>query len=77
MGKFGVDPDTKILLLYTNMWFRPTSTSALDKQSLKENGSARGPLDEATRLKAEASYINYFEYYGDADADAQGTASFN
>lgn len=42
----------------------------------KENG-AQGELDEASRRKAEAQYLNFYEAHFEPAADAQGTADFN
>ncbi|KAK9777032.1 putative Pre-mRNA-processing factor 39 [Seiridium cardinale] len=57
--------------------YGPSSTSILSKPALKENGSMRAPLDDATREKAESTYPMYYEYIAEPDANAQGTASFN
>jgi pre-mRNA-processing factor 39 len=56
--------------------YGPTSLSVLDEHSVKENGAAGPPMDEATRAKAEGRYPNYYEYYGEPEASAQGTAPF-
>ncbi|KAK7970788.1 hypothetical protein PG988_009861 [Apiospora saccharicola] len=57
--------------------FGPQSVSTLDKTGLQENGSVKAPMEDATRQKAESSYPRYYEYFGEADVNAQGTASFN
>lgn len=54
----------------------PASLSVLDKHSIKENGAAGPPMDEASRAKAEGRYPNYYEYYGEPEPSAQGTAPF-
>ena len=63
--------------MYTDKRRSPNSVSTLNQPALKENGMAKAPMDDATRLKAEGSYPKYYEYFGEADANAQGTASFN
>lgn len=55
---------------------RPASVSK-DKFIAKENGQPLGELDEATRLKAEAHYFNFFEFFGEADPKATGVAEFH
>ncbi|ORY66443.1 pre-mRNA-processing factor 39 [Pseudomassariella vexata] len=67
----------KQFLIIDREVYGPASTSVLNKPAVKENGAARGPLDDATRHKAESGYTTYYEYYTDPDADAQGTAPFN
>ncbi|KAI0164886.1 pre-mRNA-processing factor 39 [Xylariaceae sp. FL1272] len=57
--------------------YGPTSTSVLDKPTFKENGTPRAALDDATRVKAESRYPNYYEYYAELDASSQGTAPFH
>jgi pre-mRNA-processing factor 39 len=43
----------------------------------KENGLTLAELDDATKVKAEAKYWNYYDLHGDANPEAQGTAGFN
>lgn len=55
----------------------PPSLCVLDKQPIKENGTAKTPLDEATRAKAEGRYPAYYEYFHDEpESTATGTAPF-
>ncbi|KAI0871440.1 pre-mRNA-processing factor 39 [Hypoxylon argillaceum] len=56
--------------------YGPASLSVLDKHMLKENGAPRPAMDELTRAKAESRYPNYYEYYVELDASAQGNAPF-
>ncbi|KAI0159401.1 pre-mRNA-processing factor 39 [Pestalotiopsis sp. NC0098] len=72
----GKDAMKQFLALYREI-YGPTSTSILSKPALKENGSMRQPLDDATRLKAESSYPMYYEFVRESDANAPGTASFD
>lgn len=55
----------------------PTSVAKLSTGSGKENGAARGELDEASKQRAEAQYVHFYEVHGEPDADAQGNADFN
>lgn len=57
----------------------PSSISVLSraKHRAKENGIAPSDMDEATRQKAEAKYLNYYELYQEANPDAQGVAPFH
>lgn len=61
---------------FANAPFSPASLSVLDKHMLKENGAPRPAMDELTRAKAESRYPNYYEYYVELDASAQGNAPF-
>jgi len=56
----------------------PTSVSK-DKFSAKDGGSGQpvGELDEATRLKAEAQFFNFYEFFSEPDPKATGVASFH
>lgn len=45
-------------------------------KATKENG-AQEELDETSRRKAEAQYLNFYEAHFEPVADAQGTADFN
>ncbi|KAI4867862.1 pre-mRNA-processing factor 39 [Hypoxylon rubiginosum] len=56
--------------------YGPPSLAVLDRPTTKENGVAKTPLDDATRAKAECGYPAYYEYYMEADSNAQGTAPF-
>ncbi|KAL2207257.1 mRNA splicing protein [Sarocladium strictum] len=48
------------------------------RQPPKENGAAaRGELDEASKPKAEARYLSFYELHSEPQADAQGPADFN
>lgn len=60
----------------TNGMCSPPSLAVLDRPTTKENGVAKTPLDDATRAKAECGYPAYYEYYMEADSNAQGTAPF-
>ena len=58
----------------------PPSVASYAKasSSAKENGATRGELDEASRHKAEARYLNFYEIHSEQSAsDAQGPASFH
>ncbi|KAH0427912.1 mRNA splicing protein [Colletotrichum camelliae] len=58
--------------------YGPGSISVLAKaKSGKENGVGGGELDEATRHRAEARYLKYYELPTEPDAEGQGTAPFN
>ncbi|KAI1385046.1 pre-mRNA-processing factor 39 [Hypoxylon trugodes] len=56
--------------------YGPASLTILDKTTTKENGIAKAPLDEATRVRAESRYPAFYEYYIEPDSSSQGTASF-
>ncbi|KAI2468098.1 pre-mRNA-processing factor 39 [Annulohypoxylon bovei var. microspora] len=56
--------------------FGPASLIILDKPMSKENGVPKGPLDDATRAKAECRYPAYYEYYMEPDSSPQGTTPF-
>lgn len=56
--------------------YGPASLCVLDRQAAKENGTAKTPLDETTRAKAEGRYPAYYEYFHDEEATATGTAPF-
>jgi len=56
---------------------RPTSVAKLSTTNSKENDAARGELDEASKQRAEARYVHFYEVHGEPDADAQGNADFN
>lgn len=48
------------------------------RQPPKENGAAaRAELDEASKPKAEARYLSFYELHSEPQADAQGPADFN
>ncbi|KAL3306807.1 pre-mRNA-processing factor 39 [Colletotrichum asianum] len=58
--------------------YGPGSISVLAKaKSGKENGVGGGELDDATRHRAEARYLKYYELPNEPDAEGQGTAPFN
>ncbi|KAK3394138.1 hypothetical protein B0H63DRAFT_460151 [Podospora didyma] len=58
--------------------FGPQSVSDITKAKLGgENGFAIGELDEASRIKAESRFYNYYELFIDPDPNAQGPANFN
>ncbi|KAI1764741.1 pre-mRNA-processing factor 39 [Hypoxylon sp. FL1150] len=56
--------------------YGPPSLVVLDRPTTKENGTAKTPLDDATRAKAESRYPAYYEYYMEAESSTQGTAPF-
>lgn len=58
---------------------RPSSVATVthNGDASKENGASRGELDEASRAKAEARYLNFYEAHAEPDPNAQGTADFN
>lgn len=60
-------------------FFRPSSVvaAALKSTGAKENGVARGELDDASRQKAEARHWAFYQLHGEPNADAQGPADFN
>ena len=43
----------------------------------KENGNSSGELDDASKPRAEARYLSFFELHSEPQADAQGPADFN
>jgi pre-mRNA-processing factor 39 len=51
--------------------------AALKSTGAKENGVARGELDDASRQKAEARHWAFYQLHGEPNADAQGPADFN
>ncbi|TDZ24068.1 Pre-mRNA-processing factor 39 [Colletotrichum orbiculare MAFF 240422] len=59
--------------------FGPNSVSALKSAVVgdKENGAGAGELDEATKHRAEARYLRYYELPNEPDVEGQGTALFN
>jgi pre-mRNA-processing factor 39 len=59
--------------------FGPSSVvaAALKSTGAKENGVARGELDDASRQKAEARHWAFYQLHGEPNADAQGPADFN
>jgi pre-mRNA-processing factor 39 len=58
---------------------RPSSISTLSKDAsgATENGTGVSELNEATKFKAEAKYLNFYQLHADPDPAAQGTAPFN
>ncbi|KAK2026106.1 pre-mRNA-processing factor 39 [Colletotrichum zoysiae] len=59
--------------------FGPSSISLLSKATAngKENGVAGAEMDEATRYRAEARYLRYYELQGEPELEGQATAPFN
>ncbi|TDZ27202.1 Pre-mRNA-processing factor 39 [Colletotrichum spinosum] len=59
--------------------FGPNSVSALKSAVVgdQENGAGAGELDEATKHRAEARYLRYYELPNEPDVEGQGTALFN
>jgi pre-mRNA-processing factor 39 len=60
--------------------FRPPSitSAASGGNEAKENGLNQLELDEASRKRAEARYLNFYEIHNDYDIpDAEGQASFH
>lgn len=47
------------------------------RQPAKENGAGRGEMDDASKPKAEARYLSFFELHSEVQPDAQGAADFN
>lgn len=58
---------------------RPPSVSSLSKSDTAKdiNGTSGGELDAASKHRAEARYLNFYEAHQEPDADAQGSADFN
>lgn len=48
-----------------------------DKSLANDNGQSLGELDEATQLKAEAQYFNFYEFFSEPDPKATGVAEFH
>lgn len=67
----------KVFLQIDREIFGPSSVAKLSTDSGKENGAAKGELDEASKQRAEAQYSHFYETHGEPDADAQGNADFN
>ncbi|WXC55484.1 hypothetical protein SNK03_001432 [Fusarium graminearum] len=67
----------KVFLQVDREIFGPSSVAKLSTESGKENGAAKGELDEASRQRAEAQYVHFYEVHGEPEADAQGNADFN
>ncbi|EGS18804.1 uncharacterized protein CTHT_0054140 [Thermochaetoides thermophila DSM 1495] len=66
----------KEFLIIDRELFGPQSVSAITRAKFgKENGGL-SELDEATRLRAERRYYNYYELFYDPDPNATGPASF-
>ncbi|CCF32940.1 pre-mRNA-processing factor 39 [Colletotrichum higginsianum] len=59
--------------------FGPGSISLLNKAPAagKENGVADTEMDDATKYRAEARYLRYYELQGEPDLEGQTTAPFN
>jgi len=62
-----------------NIHTSPSSVTFLTKQqeSAKETGVPYVELDDETRQKAEQRYYKYYQYFDEAEATAQGPASFH
>jgi hypothetical protein len=43
----------------------------------KENGASKGELDVASKPKAEARYLSFYELHSELQADTQGPANFH
>ncbi|CAG7556852.1 unnamed protein product [Fusarium equiseti] len=67
----------KVFLQVDREVFGPTSVAKLSTTNSKENDAARGELDEASKQRAEARYVHFYEVHGEPDPDAQGNADFN
>ncbi|KAL2757116.1 hypothetical protein ACRALDRAFT_1062720 [Sodiomyces alcalophilus JCM 7366] len=69
----------KQFLLVDREIFGPPSISVLadSKVAGKENGVAGSEMDEATKAKAEARYLPYYQLQGSVAAEGQGTATFH
>ncbi|EYB24363.1 hypothetical protein FG05_01244 [Fusarium graminearum] len=67
----------KVFLQVDREIFGSSSVAKLSTESGKENGAAKGELDEASRQRAEAQYVHFYEVHGEPEADAQGNADFN
>ncbi|EFY93300.1 hypothetical protein J3459_013617 [Metarhizium acridum] len=57
--------------------FGPASISSKSAITSKENGTAGGELDEASRRKAEARLLAFYETHTEPNTAAQGPADFN
>lgn len=60
----------------TDIANRPASISKSTIAS-KENGTTGGELDEASRRKAEARLLAFYETHTEPNTAAQGPADFN
>ncbi|KAL2017891.1 hypothetical protein VTK56DRAFT_1547 [Thermocarpiscus australiensis] len=67
----------KEFLLVDRELFGPQSVSPITKAKHTKEFGGLPELDEATRLKAERRFYNYYELHTDPDPNAQGPASFN
>ncbi|CAM1507247.1 Fc.00g068880.m01.CDS01 [Cosmosporella sp. VM-42] len=69
----------KLFLQLDREMFGPSSVAALNKigAAAKENGASLGELDDGSRNRAEARYLNFYETHAEPDPNAQGTADFN
>ncbi|KAH8177634.1 pre-mRNA-processing factor 39 [Sarocladium implicatum] len=47
------------------------------RQPAKENGASKGEIDAASKPKAEARYLSFYELHPEPQSDAQGPADFN
>lgn len=66
---------TKLLIILS----RPASISSAAKSASgsKENGTVSGELDEASKHKAEARLLTFYEAHAEPNTTAQGPADFN
>lgn len=73
----GQDAMKQFLLLDREI-FGPASVAAADGaiSAGKENGVSEG-MDEATRAKAEAKYLTFYQLHASATVEGQGNAPFN
>jgi pre-mRNA-processing factor 39 len=60
-----------------NWKYSPQSVSPITKAKLSKEGAGLPELDEATRVKAERTFYNYYQLHMDPDPNAQGPASFD
>ncbi|KAH7137161.1 hypothetical protein B0J13DRAFT_559059 [Dactylonectria estremocensis] len=69
----------KVFLQVDTEMFGPPSVAKLSKggENAKENGAARGELDEGSMRRAETRFLQFFEVHGEPDPNAQGNADFN
>ncbi|KAF4974039.1 hypothetical protein FZEAL_9011 [Fusarium zealandicum] len=69
----------KLFLQVDREIFGPSSVAKLSHgaDGLKENGAALGELDDASKQRAEARYLHFYEIHGEPDPEAQGNADFN
>lgn len=61
----------------TNREHSPQSVSLITKAKQSKDAAGVAGLDEATRIKAERRFYNYYELHTDPDPNAQGPADFD